>query len=94
MSYSNEHNKINWQGKFNKVRLLFGPVGPTAEGNQVKMYKKCCFRFITSLKRQGSGSVSNSQIRIKLKSSIRIGILSEKQDPDPYQKGLDPQHCM
>jgi hypothetical protein len=30
-------------------------------------------------------------------SSRKVGSLdpyqSEKQDPDPYQKGLDPQHC-
>ncbi len=45
-----------------------------------QMYEKYCFRFITSLKRQGSGSRSRSvsksriQICIKLKSRIRIRI--------------------
>ncbi len=42
VSYSNEHNKINWKGKFNKMRYAFwfGPGGPTDKENQVKMYKK------------------------------------------------------
>ncbi len=34
--YSNEHNKINWKGIFNKVCLLLGPGGPTDKENQVK----------------------------------------------------------
>ncbi len=50
VSYSNEHNTINWKGKFNKVFWL-GPVGPTDKENQVQMYKKYCFRYIISLKR-------------------------------------------
>jgi hypothetical protein len=76
VSYSNKHNKINWKRKFNKVCLLLGLVGPTDKENQVKMYKKYCFRYIISLKWQGSGSVSNSRIRIciKLNSRIRIRI--------------------
>jgi hypothetical protein len=51
-----------------------GSVGPTDKENQVKVCKKYCFRYITYLKRQGSGSVSNGRIRIKLKSIIRIRI--------------------
>jgi hypothetical protein len=40
------------------------------------MYKKYCFRYITSWKRQRSRSISNSriQIHIKLKTGIRIRI--------------------
>jgi hypothetical protein len=41
--------------------------------------------YITYLKRQGSESVSNSRIRIR---TYQI----EKQYPDPYGKGLDPEH--
>jgi hypothetical protein len=42
--YSNEHSKINWKEKFNKVCLIMGPVEPTDKENQVKMYKKYCFK--------------------------------------------------
>jgi hypothetical protein len=38
ISCSNEHKKVTWKGKFNKLPY-------------VKMNKKCCFRYITSLKR-------------------------------------------
>jgi hypothetical protein len=39
ISYSNEHSKINWKGKFNRSTYAFwvGPVGPTAREKQVKM---------------------------------------------------------
>ncbi len=43
VSYSNEYNKINWKGKFNKVCLLVGSFTPTDKENQ----QKDCFRFIT-----------------------------------------------
>jgi hypothetical protein len=35
-SRSNEQNKINWKGKFQKVWLLVGPGRPTDKENQVK----------------------------------------------------------
>jgi hypothetical protein len=41
-SYSNERNKINWKGKFNKEYLCVGPVEPTDKENQGKVYKKYC----------------------------------------------------
>jgi hypothetical protein len=53
-----------------------GPDGPTDKENQVNLYKKYCFRYVTSLKRQGSGSVSNSRIRIRLEIRIRIKVKS------------------
>ncbi len=51
-TYNAEHNKINWKGKFNSVPYAFwlGLVGPTDKENQVKMYKKNFFRYITFLK--------------------------------------------
>jgi hypothetical protein len=49
INYSNEHNKIDWKGKLNTVCLFLGPVGPTDKENKVKMNKKYCFRFTTSL---------------------------------------------
>jgi hypothetical protein len=33
-----------------KYAFWLGPVGPTDKENQVKMYKKYCFRYITFLK--------------------------------------------
>ncbi len=59
ISCSSELNKINWKGKLTKNTFWLGPVGPTDKENQVNLYKKYRFRYITSLKRQGSGSVSN-----------------------------------
>jgi hypothetical protein len=57
------------------------------------MYKKFGFRNITSLNGKdpdqyqtaGSGTVTN----LKAGSG---SVQSEKQDPDPYQNGLNPQH--
>ncbi len=53
-----------------------GPVGPGDKENQVKMYKKYCFRYIGNL-------FKAARIRICIKQSDpdQIG----KQDPDPYQ---------
>jgi hypothetical protein len=53
ISYSNEHNKINRNGKFNKVPYAFwlGPGGPADMENQVKKCKKYCFMYVSSLKR-------------------------------------------
>ncbi len=39
ISYSNEHNKINWTGKFQSMPFL-SPVGPTDKENKVHMYRK------------------------------------------------------
>jgi hypothetical protein len=50
--------------------------------NQVKMYKKYCFGYITSLKQ--------SDLYQSEKQDPDLN-QSEKQDPDPYQNGLDPQ---
>ncbi len=59
-----------------------GPVGPNDKENQVMMYKKYWYRYITSLKRIG----------IHLKLPDPDPYQNEKQDPDPFKKGLDPQH--
>jgi hypothetical protein len=37
VSYSNEHNKINWRENLTKYAFWLGPVGPTDKENQVKM---------------------------------------------------------
>jgi hypothetical protein len=54
------------------------PGRPTYKENQVKMYKKYRFKYITSMKQKGSGSGSKwtcqIRIRIKVKSRIRIHI--------------------
>jgi hypothetical protein len=57
VSYSYEHHKINWKGKFNKKCLQSGSWQTcstcmyTDSENQVKMSKKYCFGYITSLER-------------------------------------------
>jgi hypothetical protein len=68
--------KLTGRENLTNCTFWLGPVGPTDKENQVKMYKKYCIRYITHLKRQASGSVSNSRIRIciKFKSRIRICI--------------------
>jgi hypothetical protein len=57
VSYSNEHNKITGRENLTKNAFWFGPGRPTDNENQVKIYIKYSFRYITSLKRKGSGSV-------------------------------------
>jgi hypothetical protein len=60
-----------------KNTFCMGPVRPTDKENQVKVYKKYCFRYIIPVKRQGS------QIRIKRSDLDPYQI--EKHDPDLYQ---------
>ncbi len=66
--------KLIGRENLTKYAFWLGSVGPTDKENQVKMYKKHQFRYITLLKRQGSGSNSWIRIRIKLKITIRIHI--------------------
>ncbi len=97
-----------WFGRENWTKNTFcvGPVEPTDKENEVKMYKKYCFRYVHYL-------FKTVGIRTHIKQSdpdpYQIGkqdpdtyqsekqdpdpYQSEKQDPDPYQKCLDPQHC-
>ncbi len=76
-----------------RVPFVWVLLGPTDKENEVKMYKKHCLRYITSLKRERSGSVSNSQIRIRLESRIRIRIKVKSRNRI-RKKGLDPQHSL
>jgi hypothetical protein len=45
--------KLTGNGKENLIKYAFwlGPGGLTDKENQVVMYRKYCFRYITSLKR-------------------------------------------
>ncbi len=76
VSYSNGTTKITRRENLTKYTFCVGPVGPTDKENQAKIYKKYCFRYITSLKRpiSGSGAVSNSRIRIRIKLKSRFQI--------------------
>jgi hypothetical protein len=80
ISCSNEHNKINWKGKFNKVCLLVGSCRTYWQGKLSKkmytstvlgtlwyLFETVRIRFCIKLK-------SSIRIRIKAKSRIRIGI--------------------
>ncbi len=60
-----------------------GAAGPTDKENQVKKYKKYCFRFITYL-------LETVRIQICIKQLDPDQI--EQQYPEPYKKGLDLQH--
>jgi hypothetical protein len=51
VSYSNGTTKLLGRENLTKNTFCVGPVRPTDKENQVKMYKKYCFRYITSLKR-------------------------------------------
>ncbi len=91
----------NWT----KYAFWLGSVRPTDKENQVKMYKKYYFRYITSLKWKGPDTY---QIEKQDPDPYQIEkqdpdpyqsekqepdpYQSEKQDPNPYQKGLDSQH--
>ncbi len=59
ISFFMSTTKLTGRENLTKYAFCVGPVGPTDKENQVKMYKKICFRYITSLKLEGSGSVSN-----------------------------------
>ncbi len=50
ISYSHEHNKLTGRENWTKNTFCVGPVGPNDKENEVKMYKKYCFKYITSLK--------------------------------------------
>jgi hypothetical protein len=51
VSYSNGTTKLTGGENLTKITFCVGPVGPTDKENQIKMYIKYCFRYITSLKR-------------------------------------------
>ncbi len=65
--------------------------------NQVKMYKKFCFRIISY-----HYFFETVRIQIRIKQSDPDLYQIEKLYPDPYQsekqdpdqRGLDPQHCL
>ncbi len=42
--------KLTGRENLTKYAFWLGPVGPTDKENKVNMYKKDCFRYITSLK--------------------------------------------
>ncbi len=72
----------------NKVCLLVGSCWTYCDKEtQVKMYKKYCFNYITSLK------VKNGKDPCQIEKQDPDLYHSEKQDLDPYQKGLNPEHC-
>jgi hypothetical protein len=64
ISYFNEHNKINWRGKFNKEYLLSGSCWTCWQGKSCKMYKKYCFRYCML-------PFETVKIRIKVKAGSR-----------------------
>ncbi len=43
--------KLTGRENLTKSAFWLGPGGPTDKENLVKMYKKYCFRYISSLKR-------------------------------------------
>ncbi len=100
VSYSNEHNKINWKGKFNKV-LVCLLVGSCWDLLTRKMKSRCIKSTGTVL---GTVHYLFEMARIWIKQSELDLYQIEKQDPDPYQseqqdldpyqKVLVPRHCL
>jgi hypothetical protein len=76
-SYSTKHIKINCNGRWNNVCLLFSR--PIYKENQVKIFniKKCCFRCIYLFE--------TARIWIRIKKSDPDASQSEKPVPDPYK---------
>jgi hypothetical protein len=68
--------KLTGRENVTKNTFCVGPVGPSDKENQVKMYKKYRVPFLVHylFETVGSGSVSNSRIRIRVKSGSRIRI--------------------
>jgi hypothetical protein len=71
--------KLTSRENLTKYASWLGLVGPPDKENLVKMYTKYCF-------------IEMVRIRIRIKQSDLDPYQIEKQDPAPYQKGLDPQH--
>ncbi len=57
-----------------------GPVGPTDKENQVKMYKKYGFRYVTLFE------------TVRVRSELQDPDPYQSEKPDPDLKGLGPQH--
>ncbi len=79
---------MNWKENLTKYAFWLGSVEPTDKENQVKMYQKYCFRYITGT------SLKLLSIGIRIKQPDPDPYQSEKQDPDPHQKGLGPRHYL
>jgi hypothetical protein len=86
-------------GRENLAKYAFwlGPVGPSDEENQVKMYKKYgtflgTVHYLFETVRFWIRIKQPDPCQIKKQDPDRYQ--SDEQDPDPYQKGLDPQHCI
>jgi hypothetical protein len=47
--FYSSHSRSNWIGKYNMYACCLAPGMPTDKENQVKMFKKYRFRYITSL---------------------------------------------
>jgi hypothetical protein len=73
--------KLTGRENLAKYRYAFwlGPVGPTDKENQVKMFKKYCFRYIIFFEMAGI------RIWIRIKQSDLNPYQIEKQDLDPYK---------
>jgi hypothetical protein len=60
---------LTGRGNLTKYAFWLGAVGLTEKENQVKMYKKYCFRFIASLKKYCFRYITSlKRIRIKKRS--------------------------
>jgi hypothetical protein len=87
ISYSSEHNRINWKGKFNKNTFCEGPVGPTDKENQERCMKSNILGILSvgngkdpdPHKTVRSGSVSNRKVGsgYVLKSKAGSGSVSK-----------------
>jgi hypothetical protein len=90
-------SSTNLTGRENltKYASWLGPIGPTDKENQVTMYEKYRSSYITSLKRQGSGSISTVRSGNQIEKQDPDLYHSEKQDPDPsFKNGPDSRHCI
>ncbi len=72
ISYSHEHNKINWKGELNINTFCVGPVGPTDKGNEVNMY--ICIKSAGTVLCSLPLWNGKDRIRIRLESRIRVRI--------------------
>jgi hypothetical protein len=96
VSYSNEHNKINWKGKLTKYNMPSGLILLDLLTRKIEL--RCIKSTVSGslplwngkdpdpYQTVGSGSVSN----LKAWSG---SVPKLKANLDPYQKGLDLQHC-
>ncbi len=94
INYSNEHNKINWKGKFNKVGLLVGSCWTYWQG---KSMKRCIKSTVLGTLPPWNGKEPDPCKTVGSGANCKAGsgsVSKWKERSGSASKWLDPQHCL